>query len=490
LQAIYLLSKNVGTGDGGVVMADPAEYAKRYDYELFVSYARTDNESPSGPGPVSKLVRHLELSLQTRLGVKPRIFFDIRTGDHQATQLADLKGAVAKSALFLVIGSPAYVQREWPLDELSSFQRTQSEGDQADAVARTFVAELLPPLEGAPYPEPLPRVISSRFWTEDPEDRVISMLRPGTRLYGSRLEDLANKMRGRILELRGVAPVPSPNRRKVLIAQTSDDLDELADQLRRSLGQLERYVEILPSTEYPQGGAEFAAAFAADIARADLFVQLLGPRPSRRPLDLPGGYTLHQHRSAGEVGCDVLQWRTRDINVESVEDPAYRALLLGNAVKVSGFEEFKGLVLERAMAPPPPPPSSRRIAFIDADQEDLYIAESISAEFRSSPFLASIPGESISTSEIRKRREQMFTEAEVLVLVHGETHPAWVKGNIRLFDSLWDVRGKKPRALAVCTVPPARLEEFKSKKCALLQIDMTAGFYPEPVRAFVRELDT
>ena len=53
-------------------------------------------------------------------------------------------------------------------------------------------------------------------------------------------------------------------------------------------------MKVVPENDLPQGGADFAVAFEAELDRAAIFVQLLGNFATRRPPDLPQTYALHQ----------------------------------------------------------------------------------------------------------------------------------------------------------------------------------------------------
>lgn len=466
------------------------------EFDLFVSYAQIDDEAVDGVGRVTTLMRHLEVALKQRVG-PVRIFFDERTGTNGIDNLSDFLKQVSRSALFLAIGSRNYVMRPWTRNELACFAR------QPDALDRLFLAELLPLPDELVYPAPLPDKIASRFWRAHPRSKVPMAVNPKALAdvvsdtsdsvvdYHSIIDDLAHKI-VRQLDANRQPPKPPPaDRRRVLVAQVPDDMEEYANQLCRYLDQFETELEVIRADAYPQGGDAFAAAFVEDLGKADLFVQLLGPRQGRKPRDLPMGYTVFQADQARAADAQTLHWQLPDIDAAAGDD-AYRKLLEDEGMAGVGFEEFKGIVLERARAGRPSiAPSGARIAFIDADEGDIGIAESICGDFRAarSVFATELPVTGEPTEKIRKHLERMFTEAEVLVLVHGENHPEWVNGHIKLFDRLKPNRRTEARMLAVCTVPPAGQRTFKSKVADVRHVDLSTGYRPDQIQSFVRELN-
>jgi hypothetical protein len=110
-----------------------------------------------------------------------------------------------------------------------------------------------------------------------------------------------------------VPPATAAGARPVLLAQVTDDLDGLRDELRRHLEQFG--IPVLPAEELPQGGAEFAAAFGQHLVDDAVFVQLLGAYPGRVPRDLPEGYTRFQLEAARRRGLRILQWRNLGFDV-------------------------------------------------------------------------------------------------------------------------------------------------------------------------------
>jgi hypothetical protein len=321
--------------------------APGYEYDLFVSYAQADNvDTHDGDGWVAQLVGHLEAVLRQRLGRSDTlaIFFDRRAAGANY-QLADLLKAVERSALFLAIGSPSYIARDWPRQEFQTFlERTPDP-------SRLFLVECLPLSDGETYPRPLDSYARLAFWKMAGTRHIPLPCSPTVDAaeFQPLIHSLAADIRAKLLSVKVLAAPTRPEgrgvladaRKVVLIAQATDDLETEADQLRRYLQQYENEIEVLPRACYPQGGDAFRIAFGNDLAHAALFVQLLGPRAGRVPPDLCEGYTRYQCETTKASGIEMLQWRHPELDLASVTDPTHAAMLSAETVIACGLETFK-----------------------------------------------------------------------------------------------------------------------------------------------------
>jgi hypothetical protein len=279
-------------------------------YDLFVSYAHVDNEG----GWIRQFVAKLGGALAIRNGGKPlNIYFDIRRV-RANNVLQDMLAAARNSRLFLVVGSRAYVSNERAtVQELAAFN------DAARDPSRLFVIETLPLRPGEDWPKAIAHHTRQPFFVRDEDDDTESTLTLETDSgrYMREVNKLAEQIVRKLGNLSSPAPASAPaqraeatvhpppaslapgfERKRVLIAQPTEMLDDAAEELREYLTKFGEGLEVLPQAPYPQGGAEFKAAYLLDLDRADLVVQLLDRRPGRRPPDLPEGYSMFQWNAA------------------------------------------------------------------------------------------------------------------------------------------------------------------------------------------------
>jgi hypothetical protein len=498
-------------------MAPTKSYVPGYQWDIFLSYARLDDRprNEGEKGWVSSFVHSLEIAIANYLGEEINLFFDIKDVKKGDWNLEHIKTCAANSAFMVSVVSPTYCRRVWTLEELDVFCAKPEQR------ARLFALERLPIGPEDSPPDILWQKIRAPFWHDLPNVKAKAPIRPVSERFDDLVMDFANTLKDHLRELRarklaGAGPVPdsaepepepdpagpassarpepqppSPEVavRTVLIAQGTDDVAESIEGVRRYLGQFPEAVRVLSGTDYPQGGEEFAEAFGKDLQAADIVVQLLGARRGRSPPDLRTSYTCYQLDAARRAKKKVMQWRDRAIDVEALTDDAYRAILSDPLVAIGGLEEFKAEILKQARSAKAEgsrlDPSK---VFINADRDNLDIAQSIGDEFIREKYELAFPKIDGSSSENRIYLDKMMAECGVLVLVHGCPQPAWVATQKRLFEHIRLRRDKDPAGLAVCTVPPGdRLgsdvigNEFE-------QIDCSAGFEPEIVRGYIADL--
>lgn len=451
-------------------------YVPGFKHDVFVSYAHVDdNKSMYPAGWVAELVSRLKGACYQWLGEKNIAITrdsDLKLND----QIDSLIEAAENSALFLAIGSPAYVEREWTRRELEAFSRTGAGSE------RCFVAECLPLWENQCYPQPIDRQHRIRFHDAR---RPISFGGARGDEFNQLAMDLAGQISRQLRVMRsercpgsGRAEKPtarpkaeSPKGNVVLLAETTDDLTRQHNEVRRYLTQFED-IEVLPAAGYPQGGAAFEAAFAADAARAKLFVQLLGEFPGRQPPDLSTTYVRRQAQIAAEHQLEILQWRPPDLDIETVEDEEHRRMLGGETVIRSGLKEFQRIVKDHALKPEPKPrDGAGSLAFVAADQKDIEFAQRVRDEFESSSISVSLPLFLPKAEENREDLEGNLLESEAILFVYGSASPVHVRALLRSWDRVKWRREQNPRMLALCLGPPPDKPDLAMTVPGLRQVD-------------------
>ncbi len=450
------------------------------EWDIFISYARADDVAvASEKGWVERLYEELSKLLPQQLGGgSPTIFFD-RNSSASNHQLDRLVTAARNAAVFLAIASDSYAARDWTRKELDAFvaHNRWNDGDET----RLFAVECREPENRTRFPHPLDNAMARPMWKR--LGKTTLPLQPEDREYSDHLyllvDEIARKLReiradeGRRATSPAAGPVPPSARhsgersgghpeghdvaRGVLLAQVTEDLDEQREQVRSYLAQFE--IPVLPAEDYPQGGDAFRAAFAADLERADLFVQLLSERPGRKPRDLPEGYAQFQAAAASAKGIEIMQWRSPELRLDSVTDAGHRALLSGEHVIADSLESFKAAVRKAQERKAASPAQARRslsssFVFIDAAEDDLEAARVIAEELKRESFGAALPILEGPPTELRADLEENIINCRALVVVYGQTTPLWVRGHLRLYNKLKESRREPPRVLELWLEPP------------------------------------
>jgi len=248
----------------------------------------------------------------------------------------------------IALCSPSYATGTYTIRELEAYATG------APDPGGLFPIELLPPASFESYhPEIRKRPVFAFWRRDDVESFAAITLDPAlhTSDYHTKLNDIAGQIAGRLTEMAAAraapdaaaAPPPRPAPQQaagtVLLAQTTDDLDGERSQLKSYLAGAG--IRVLPEADYPQGGAQFRAAYAADLAGADLMVHLVGRAAGRMPSDLPEGYQRYQYETAVAAGTPIMGWKHPELDLGQVADAAHRALLDAEHFAAMQFETFK-----------------------------------------------------------------------------------------------------------------------------------------------------
>jgi hypothetical protein len=332
-----------------------------------------------------------------------------------------------------------------------------------------FVVELDP----VERPPGLEDVLSTQLWETDPvkgRTRSLDPLRADTAdKYNDRVLDLCQDIvrelnRQKALRMRPDGePHPAPEAKAtVYLAEASDDLEEVRDDVRRYLDQAG--YEVLPRSLYPNDPQGFASAVRSDLGESSLFVQLLSPVPGRKLEGTSQRRVAMQHDLAQECQTPsgeklpILQWRVRGLNTDrEVADATHRKLLEGPKVLATDIEEFKAEVrrrLEKPPAPTPGKPDSDLLVFVNWSESDLPLAALVKKELDRRPisYVEPIPGGQPET--IRKDLEQNLTECDTLILIFGESDPLWVRSQLLLARKMMGRRTKPLGVIGVYEGPP------------------------------------
>ena len=492
-------------------------YLAGFTNDIFISYASVDNEPDvQDVRWVSRFRSDLETALRRRLGKDLEIFFD-QADLHATDELESLLKNARRSAIFLALCSPSYVEREWTLDELKAFCETAKDRGGPN---RLVTIEVLP-VEGRSLPAEFENLKRTRFYTSDKDSGTDFSLTPASQplVYNERLQQLAHSLVLLLRELHEsesspAAPVQeektpqqvpqqvlrptvaSEPQTTVFLAQVTDDV---YDERQKVTSYLEDYgIKVVPDGEYPESGAKFAGAVTADLQKANLFVQLLGRVRSLKPDDLRGegepakSFAQYQYDAARRRGIPILQWRHPDIVPDKLPPVNWdRQLLQSPDVRAMGLQDFMKEIrtaIAQLNEKPEPKPSRGDFVFINADRSDQALAQSLFKAFNDNACYAVVPMDdsSASAKEIEDDLEANLIDCKGLLLVYGQASLAWVRAQICRIMKLESQRKEPLRVKTiVCGPPPAKPNVGVS---GFDVVDWQDGATPERVGTIIRDL--
>ena len=348
-----------------------------FEGDAFISYAHLDNQElvEGRKGWVANLHRALEIRVGQLLGKTPHIWRDpkLQGNDFFAETLVD---RLKRVAVLIAVVTPRYMRSEWTRKELEEFWRAaETQGGIRFADKARIFKVLKTPVPVANQLPELQQLLGYEFFRIDPETGKVRELdevfgADAQREFWMKLDDLAHEMCAlleRLEATEGVAPAPPLDRGAVFLAETTSDLREQRDTIRRDLVQ--QGYTVLPAAPLPHVAADCRAAVRADLSQARLSLHLLGRNYSLVPEGANESIVELQNELAIErasegnfsrllwipQGLDVTDDRQRQVLARMRSDPRMEA---GSDLLETYLEDFRTLVQERLEGPRAAPPAT------------------------------------------------------------------------------------------------------------------------------------
>jgi hypothetical protein len=488
----------------------------KFDRDLFISYARIDNEAmvEGQDGWVSTFHRGLEIRLAQLRGEKPRIWRDQKlqgNDDFSDTILEQFPNL----ALLVSILSPRYVKSEWCLRELEHFAAAAEARGGLKIGDKTRIFKVIKTyLPRDKQPQPFDRLLGYEFFDLDEAGRP----REFSRLYGpdserkfwAKLEDLAYDIHKTLDILEGLpetdgpAAVPAalataPDSKVIYLAETTPDLSVAREKVRRELEQAGH--RVLPDQPLPKP-PDFAPAVDTYLAQSALSVHLLSPYAA--PATAVQSSTQEEiYRQLATVRTrDQIEltnrcsqsrpdfarilWLPPDANIPTLEDWV-QALQNEPDFVSTNLESLKDIIRDRLNPPPAPavevPLDGTVQVYLDCDERDLDSAAFEPLyDWLEQNFRVVLPSDNDGGLT---GSEALIKQCEAVLIYYGEAKSLWLKRRLGALKKTLYARPKPLRAKAIYAANPAR-QQFSDPDVPV--IEGFGGFQPDLLNVFVEQL--
>jgi hypothetical protein len=255
--------------------------------DVFISYRHLDNEplEDEPKGWIDNFHERFARALGETLGYEPKIWRDVRLPGN--TYFADvLEERIKKTAVLISILSPGYIQSPWCMGELQEFCRLAKEtgGLLVGENLRIFKV-VKTHIEDHQHPPEFQKQLGYKFYKVDkmtgkPVAFRQELGRHRDQRYWSKLDDLAWDVKKVLYAINPRAVVPSrasvfsQSKGTIYLAQTTSDVAEERDQIKRELQ--DRGYDILPDKELPFLSPSYEEAVQEYVSRAKLSIHLIG----------------------------------------------------------------------------------------------------------------------------------------------------------------------------------------------------------------------
>ena len=369
------------------------------------------------------------------------------------------------------------------------------------------------------HPLELQTLLGYEFFKVDPEaGRVREMDEifgpEAQRDFWLKLDDLAHDICNllEMLEAPAEQPFSQPTGQGVYLAETTSDLREQRETLRRDLQQHGHVV--FPTRPLPSVASEVRAAVAQDLEKCQLAVMLVGKNHSYVPeggmeslMEIQNQLTIEREKSGK---FSRLLWIPPALQVEDERQIKFidrlrhdPNLTEGSDLLEAFLEDLRTAICDKLKRSPLPPSApvpvvqvpapqsgggSHPIIYAIHDQRDTDAASAwvdhLYSDFEVLPSV--FEGDE---AEIREYNDENLRNCDGVLIFYGSTNEMWVRRKIREVQKASGYGRTKPAPLVGIVVAPPRTpekERFRTHDAMVLaQLD---GFSADLLQQFIAGL--
>jgi hypothetical protein len=500
-----------------------------FDEDVFISYAHNDDDlyAQEPWGWVTRLHQDLEQRVRNYVGSDIKFWRDceIRNNDDFTKKILN---RLVRTATFLSVISPSFLQRDWCKRELEAFA-SRAQNDMGllvdDERSRIFKVEKMP-VERSALPPAMQGTKTYRFYEADPaQPKRVHELRPllGGEYYRRYFEEMDELAKDIAALLRDMAQKTSSSgtdaktdRLVVYVAETTSDLDSKVRELRRDLK--DRGYVVLPAGDLPYRAAEYKDEVRECIKQAALSVHLVGEQYGFVPEGETKSNVWLQHdlamERAGNPGFCQLIWSPRGLSPSDERQGHFIKYLNEDAAVQKGadllnmnIEELKTIIHEklatigRQRKSLQQQPAGVAAASASAPDEPLRVYIMCDVGDRKLPALIALrkylldhgcepvlPTQSADGGTALQVHAENLALCDACIIFYAGGSAEWFEAKLR--DLRKYLRGRQPpiAAKAIYVAPPSN--EHKNELETLEAMVMRDGdaFSPDVIAPFMRKM--
>ncbi len=305
--------------------------------EIFISYTHADNTplAKGLEGWIDLLHQRLADQLFQELGYKVKIWRDSKLVGNDIFS-EEIFNQLSRTAIIVSVLSPRYLTSEWCQRELNEFCKyaEQNGGLRLNSKSRVFKI-VKTYIKREDHPSSIQDSLGYEFFEMDqmrerPDDYNAHIELGGDLRYWKKLKDLVWDIKEFIKSLEAQfppvsvpashtphTPIALPSNAAIYLAETTADLREQRDEIRRELQQHGHL--ILPDGDLPLRTSALMEAVRGHISHSRLAVHLIGQQPGIAQLQ----YELAAERAA-EPNFTQLIWLPDKLQSD---DPRHQAFI-------------------------------------------------------------------------------------------------------------------------------------------------------------------
>jgi Domain of unknown function (DUF4062) len=490
-----------------------------FDCDAFISYSHIDNVGlmDGSKGWITNLHRALEIRVAQLLGEKPEIWRDPKLAGNDVFENT-LVEQLQRVAVLITIVSPRYVKSEWTRRELVEFWKAaQAQGGVSFHDKARIFKVLKTPIPREMDPPELQPLLGYEFFHVDAESGRVHELDEafGTqaqRDFWMKLDDLAHDVTA-LLEMLKVESFPtqlavqSTRKEAIFLAETTDDLKDQRESIRRDLQQ--HGYTVLPARGLPLVASDMKASLEQDLAHCRMSVHPIGKNYGWIPegssvslLEIQNELAIERGKQGGFVrllwipaGLQVEDERQAKVINQFRMDPRMQ---VGADLLETIFEDLRTVIHNRLQETPQTaqPKSSMDAAggscrqiYLIYDQRDAASVSSYADALFDQGFDVLHPTFEGDEADVRQCHEESLRVCDGVLIFFGSANEGWVRRKLREVQKSvgYGRTGPLPTVAISCVgAKTAEKERFRTHEAPVMfQMDC---FSPDMLQSFVSRI--
>jgi TIR domain len=466
-----------------------------FENHLFISYAHLDNQplTPEQQGWVTRFHASLEAVLSMRMGRQAEIWRDKKLTGNDVFADA-IVAQFRKTALFISVLTPRYVDSDWCTREIREFCRVAEEsGDLAvENKARVFKVIKTPIDSEELLPTVVRAVLGYQFYLFD-DDRTPLELDPAygptvAQQYNLKIAKLAWDIAQQLKKLEAGVPqtdakdTDRPPRPTVYLAECSWDQREAREALEAEL-RLHGY-QVLPDRPLPRDEAGYVAEVARLLEASRLSVHLVGTSygavpdgPTQKSIVVLQNEIAAAHSKRAQLRRIIwLPEGTRSSHADqqrfidtlagvlpALELTASAEAQFGGDVITADLETLKSTVhsvlsalLQAKVSSTAATGGDQRLVYLICDERDRKATVPIRRYLKSRGLDVQIPIFEGDATTVRRENQDLLTRCDAIVVYYGAGDQSWKRAIDAELRKIRGYRGDAPlRALHTYLAEPS-----------------------------------
>jgi Domain of unknown function (DUF4062) len=491
-----------------------------FDYDAFISYTHIDNVGlvDGSKGWITNLHRALEIRIAQFLGEKPQIWRDPKLAGNDVFENTLVEQLNRVAALITVV-SPRYVKSEWTRRELVEFWKAAEAqgGVRLHDKARIFKVMKTPVPREMDLPELQPLLGYEFFKIDTMTGRVRELDEifgpEAQRDFWMKLDDLAHDICALLEMLRRETLTdhltPGDERCAVYLAETTRDLTEQREAIRRDLQQHGHIV--LPAKGLPLSEPQIKTAMEEDLAVCRMSIHLIGNSYGLVPegssismIEIQNQLAIERGRKGG---FSRLIWIPAGMKTEDERQAAMIERLRMDASLQEGgdlletyLEDLRTVIHDRLQQKTKPASEVARVSATERypsqiytlyDQRDSELAMPCADALFDQGFEVLHPCFEGGEAEVRQCHEENLRICDGVLIFFGTTHAGWVRQKLReIQKSVGYGRTEPPPKIAISYIGPKTVEKEHFRTHEALVLVQTESSAVDCLQPFVALMKT